>query len=795
MWCKNLILLFFIFVLFPSVTATVSLEINMPDHAAQNQFFPGNVSIKYDTAIPQNSFLNAFIDYSSSPVSTLSLTNYLQNIIYEYKNFSFTYNITAHGKTESIEYPDQEFYFILRARGTCGNEQCATTGSCDCFNLCTPPATPPYTCEWSITEQTSHGPETVNKGEGLKYIYNGEDAINIPPDANEVYWNEMFSHPNVETTMREACGNENYQGRSVFPDGWVRRNLDNFEACGPFCKKAIIEKFDETSLSENRQNYIDRPCEGNICGGVYKRNKETGEIQLLHYPDEVEWNGTTGEIKIYNYRSEYEYMVTYLPPNGPRLCAYAPQEESHTETWTKTTAQTGLISYTQPFSKTYTESELPYQYTQINTPHAIIKPPECPENSVVCNQTVSYYSVSTENPYITVDFDENTRTVTATTTVQKLDKNYTLSIPLSDFPNLVTPDETGDHTLKINLQYGTSTVAETQTSFSVCADHDHDGFCNIDDCNDTNPSIHPDANELCDSLDNDCDGKTDEDFPELGNPCGLGVCKGIYVCSSDKTTTTCSGFSSKQKEICSNSLDDDCDGIVDELYEELPDGRIVSGCMCREGDRKPCGSNVGRCREGYRVCINGEWSRECLDKTGPFTEVCNGEDDDCDGIIDNIDGKTSVQETKCQCYNGNPPKTEICNDIDDDCDGETDEGLSCCRDGDERACGSNTGICSPGIEKCVNGKWSGVCENSYGPDPRGEICWDNLDNDCDGQTDENCDLEITCNNGYKDVNEEGVDCGGECPRKCGINLSWILFSIGVILLIISIMLAEFKGKL
>ncbi len=94
-------------------------------------------------------------------------------------------------------------------------------------------------------------------------------------------------------------------------------------------------------------------------------------------------------------------------------------------------------------------------------------------------------------------------------------------------------------------------------------DLDNDGFmiCN-GDCNDTNPDTYPDAPEICDGQDNDCDGSIDENFPELGDECGTGACEGVYVCNEAGTGTECNG-PSPTIEICSNNIDDDCDGAAD----------------------------------------------------------------------------------------------------------------------------------------------------------------------------------------------------------------------------------------
>ncbi len=222
-------------------------------------------------------------------------------------------------------------------------------------------------------------------------------------------------------------------------------------------------------------------------------------------------------------------------------------------------------------------------------------------------------------------------------------------------------------------------------------------------------------------------------------------------------------------------------------------------CQCNDGDTRPCSeARKGRCAEGTETCSNNVWSG-CPQ---PLSESCNTIDDDCDGIIDNVDGGSSMAATRCQCYGGATPQLETCNGIDDDCDGLIDNDADCCTIGQTRQCGPGTddGECVFGNSACSGGVW-GTCTGAVYP--RLEVCGDGLDNDCDGETDENCraspcgEGEITqgclCEGSARTW---GYCCSGIYSEKeCVDNPWWILIAIGVaILAVLAVLIVYFKSK-
>jgi len=164
-------------------------------------------------------------------------------------------------------------------------------------------------------------------------------------------------------------------------------------------------------------------------------------------------------------------------------------------------------------------------------------------------------------------------------------------------------------------------ILDCTPSPEVCDGQDNDCDSQVDEEGVCGTCIW--SPEVCNGLDDNCDGLIDEDWPELGATCDgsdSDVClDGIFTCTIDGSGTECNDDSAGMIELC-NGLDDDCDGAIDEDWPEL-------GVSCD-------GSDSDVCMDGVFICTSYGSGTECNDDSAGIIEICNGIDDDCDGIPD-----------------------------------------------------------------------------------------------------------------------------------------------------------------
>jgi hypothetical protein len=249
-----------------------------------------------------------------------------------------------------------------------------------------------------------------------------------------------------------------------------------------------------------------------------------------------------------------------------------------------------------------------------------------------------------------------------------------------------------------------------------CSDNDNDGYspdggsCGPLDCNDNDNAVHPAAQEVCDGLDNDCNGTADDITPQA-TTCGIGECSstGQTTCIGGVEGDTCTP-GTPSAEVCDN-LDNDCDGAIDE--------NLTRSTTCGIGE---CASS------GEETCTAGTWGNDTCSPGTPGTEGPDGNVTCTDTLDNDCDGTTDGGDSDCTptCVPTGVPET-VCNDVDDDCDGQVDEDFT------PTATSCGVGECSStGQTTCVGGVEGDTCTPGT---PSAELC-DNLDNDCDGVVDD-----------------------------------------------------------
>jgi len=307
------------------------------------------------------------------------------------------------------------------------------------------------------------------------------------------------------------------------------------------------------------------------------------------------------------------------------------------------------------------------------------------------------------------------------------------------------------------------------------------------DCDDSKASTFPDAEEVCDGEDDDCDGATDEkdafgctdflpdaDGDGYGGPEGECVCAGTpgYVTQAGDCDEGSALVSPEAEEVC-NGIDDNCDGEVDPkdsggcgiYYADLDgDGvgtSLAFSCLCDA--EAPYTSTLPDDCDDYDPEISSGTA-----------EACDGKDNDCDLEVDEADSSGcapffvdsdmdgfGAETVVCLCGQGpgysqvsgdcddtnaaaNPNSAEVCNGWDDDCDGTADPpDVSGCMqhfpdvDLDLYGNGADPGLCLCAPEGTYTAYNTMDCDDSDAAvNPEGKEICDEVDNDCNGSVDD-----------------------------------------------------------
>ena len=241
--------------------------------------------------------------------------------------------------------------------------------------------------------------------------------------------------------------------------------------------------------------------------------------------------------------------------------------------------------------------------------------------------------------------------------------------------------------------------------------------------------------------------------PEYLTPCsaGVGECASPGILQCIDGNVICTAVAGQPTpEVC-DGLDNNCDGVNDE-------GNPDSGQACTTGFEGVCAPGISDCSNNFPDCIPN------IDP-GTLPETCDGTDENCDGAVDEgFNNGDTCQAGIGACQSGGfiicdamggavcdavagTPQPELCNGVDDDCDTETDEDFPV-----GGPCESGVGEClASGVFLCDG--MIAVCDAVPGA-PVPEICGNMLDEDCTGTSDNDCN--DTDDDGILDQIEEDL---------------------------------------
>jgi hypothetical protein len=383
----------------------------------------------------------------------------------------------------------------------------------------------------------------------------------------------------------------------------------------------------------------------------------------------------------------------------------------------------------------------------------------------------------------------------------------------------VTPSQTTTYYVTVSNGISACTDSVTVTvapgSTAYYADNDNDnygdsllgffcappagGITQGGDCDGMNSAINPGAAEICNGVDDDCNGTADDGLIFLTyfvdtDGDGFGAGTATSSCAPITGSVTNNGdcndgnpaINPNATEVC-NGVDDDCDGVVDDGLTFLTYYTDADG----DGYGSTTSTGVSSCNPVAGAVTN---NTDCNDDSvavnpGVTSDGCNGVDNDCDGQTDEnasfenyyADGDgdgfgAGAATSSCAPITGsvtnnidcndnnaaiNPNATEVCNGVDDDCDGVVDDGLTFLtyytdEDGDGYGSTTSTGVssCNPVAGAVTNNTDCNDASVAVNPGVTSDAC-NGVDNDCDGQTDEDASFQ----NYYADGDGDGFGAG------------------------------------